>query len=69
MTTFEVPNPSFHRVSDFRYAGNYVSANYRIDDDAAASSSVVLVKSGNESAALTGALRVISRVRNRVARK
>lgn len=69
MTTFEIPSPAFHRVSDFRYAGNYVSANYRIDGDAGSSSAVVLVKSGNESAALTGALRVVSRVRNRVASK
>jgi len=69
MTTFEVPSPSFHRLSDFRYASNYVSATYRVDDDAAAGSAVVLVKSGNESAALTGALRIAARVRQRVARK
>lgn len=69
MTTFEVPNPAFHRVSDFRYAGNYVSATYEIDANAPAASAVVLVKSGNDSAALTGALRVVSRVRTHVARK
>jgi hypothetical protein len=69
MTTFEIPSPAFHRVSDFRYAGNYVSATYRVDGNADSSSAVVLVKSGNESAALTGALRVVSRVRNRVAHK
>ena len=69
MTTFEVPSPAFHRISDFRYAGNYVSATYRIDGDASGASAVILVKSGNESAALTGALRVVSRVRARVAHK
>jgi hypothetical protein len=69
MTTFEIPSPSFHRVSDFRYASNYVSATYRIDSDVAAGSAVVLVKSGNESAALTGALRVAAKTRLRVARK
>ena len=69
MTTFEVPNPSFHRVSDFHYASNYVTATYRIDANAAAASAVVLVKSGNESAALTGALRVTAKSRTRVARK
>lgn len=69
MTTFEIPNPSFHRTSDFHYASNYVSATYRIDNDADAGSAVVLVKSGNESAALTGALRVAARTRTRVARK
>jgi hypothetical protein len=69
MTTFDVPNPSFHRVSDFHYAGNYVSATYQIDGNATAASAVVLVKSGNDSAALTGALRVVTRERARVARK
>jgi len=69
MTTFDVTNPSFHRISDFRYAGNYVSATYEIDGNAQAASAVVLVKSGNDSAALTGALRVVTRERTRVARK
>jgi len=69
MTTFEVPSPAFHRISDFRYASNYVSATYRIDPNAAATSAVILVKSGNESAALTGALRVVAKSRMRVARK
>jgi len=69
MTTFEVPSPAFHRISDFRYASNYVSATYRIDPNAAAASAVILVKSGNESAALTGALRIVAKSRMRVARK
>jgi hypothetical protein len=69
MTTFEVPNPAFHRISDFHYASNYVSATYSIDANAAAASTVILVKSGNESAALAGALRIVPRSRMRVARK
>jgi hypothetical protein len=69
MTTFEIPNPSFHRISAFTYASNYVSATYSIDADIAPGSAVVLVKSGNESAALTGALRVAGRPRVRAARK
>jgi hypothetical protein len=69
MTTFEVPSPAFHRLSDFHYASNYVYATFRIDGDAAPGSAVVLVKSGNESAALTGALRVTGKTRLRVARK
>ncbi len=69
MTTFDVPSPSFHRLSAFYYASNYVYATYRIDGDATPGSAVVLVKSGNESAALTGALRVAARSRQRVAGK
>jgi hypothetical protein len=66
MTTFEIPNPSFRRVSDFRYAGNYVYATFSVAPDATPESAVVLVKNGNESAALTGALRITGRTRNRV---
>jgi len=69
MTTFEIPSPAFHRLTDFKYASNYVSATYRIDSNAEPGSAVVLVKSGNESAALTGGLRVASKSRVRVARR
>lgn len=58
MTTFEVPNPGFHRTSEFSYSGNYVSATFAIASDAPPGSFAVLVKSGNEMAALTGAVRV-----------
>ena len=58
MTTFEIPNAGFHRTSDFAYAGNYVSASFAIAADAPPGSFAVLVKSGNDMAALTGALRV-----------
>jgi len=58
MTTFEVLSPSIKRVSDFRYSSNYVFANYEIAADAPAGAAVIMVASGNQSAALTGALRV-----------
>jgi hypothetical protein len=58
MTEFEVLNPGFRRVSEFQYASNYVSAQFQIDPAATAGSAVVLVRSGNEVATLTGALRV-----------
>ena len=69
MTTFEVPNPGFHRVSDFKWAGNYVSATFQIDASTPAGSLVVMVKSGNESAALTGALRIEPTTRSRGVKK
>jgi hypothetical protein len=58
MTTFEVMNPAFRRTSDFIWASNYVQATYSIDGTAPASSAVVVVRSGRETAMLTGALRV-----------
>jgi hypothetical protein len=58
MTTFEVLSPAFHRTSDFIWASNYVQATYTIDDNAPATSAVLQVRSGRETAMLTGALRV-----------
>jgi hypothetical protein len=58
MTEFEVLNPAFRRVSDFAWSDNYVTAKYMIEPDASATSAVIVVKSGRETAALTGALRV-----------
>jgi hypothetical protein len=69
MTTFEIPSQSFRRVSDFSYAGNYVYAMFSLSSETPSSSVVVLVKSGNETAALTGALRVSGRPRTRVVRR
>lgn len=69
MTTFDVPNPGFHRISDFKWASNYVSATYQIDAATPAGSLVVMVKSGNETAALTGALRIEPSVRGRGVKK
>ncbi|MFL6247592.1 MAG: matrixin family metalloprotease [Thermoanaerobaculia bacterium] len=58
MTRFEVMNPAFKRTSDFTWASNYVQATYTIDSAAPASSAVLVVTSGRETAMLTGALRV-----------
>ena len=69
MTTFEVPNPGFRRTSNFSYAGNYVYASFAIASDAPPGSFAVLVKSGNEMAALTGALRIASQDRGRAIRR
>jgi hypothetical protein len=70
MTTFEVLNPSMKRVSDFRYGSNYVYATYQIAPDAGGlGSSTILVASGNENAALTGALRIDTSLRARAVKK
>jgi hypothetical protein len=68
-TTVDVPNPGFHRISDFKWAGNYVSATFKVDASTPSGSFVVMVKSGNESAALTGALRIESTMRGRGVKK
>lgn len=58
MTTFDIPNPALKRVSNFTYSGNYVYATYVVAADAAPQSLSVFVKNGNDSAALTGAVRI-----------
>lgn len=58
MTTFDVMNPAFRRTSDYTWSSNYVSASYTIDGAAPATSAVLVVKSGRDTAMLTGALRV-----------
>ena len=68
-TTFDIPNPGFHRISDFKWAGNYVSATFQVDPSTPAGSLVVMVKSGSESAALTGALRIEPATRSRSVKK
>ncbi|HEY2090529.1 MAG TPA: matrixin family metalloprotease [Thermoanaerobaculia bacterium] len=68
MTTFEILNPSVKRTSDFRYGSNYVYATFQIAPDAAAGSQSIMVTSGNENAALTGALRIDGLPRTRAAR-
>lgn len=69
MTTFEVLNPGFRRIGDFRYASNYAIATFEIAQDTAPGSAVILVRSGNETATLTGALRIEGTPRARVARR
>lgn len=69
MTEFEVLSPGFRRVSDFTWSDNYVSATFSIARDAPAASTIILVRSGRETAALTGALRVYRPARSRSVRK
>lgn len=58
MTQFEVLDPAFRRISDYSWGNNYAKATFVVEPDATAGSAVVLVHSGRETAALTGALRV-----------
>lgn len=58
MTTFEVLSPHFKRVSDFRYAANYVYANFEIAPETPGGSAVIMVRTANQAAMLTGALRI-----------
>ncbi|HKO56438.1 MAG TPA: matrixin family metalloprotease [Thermoanaerobaculia bacterium] len=58
MTTFEVMNPGVRRLGDFKYAGNYVYAMFSVNTNASSGPAVIVVKSGNETAMLTGALNV-----------
>jgi hypothetical protein len=59
MTSFEVTNPAFRRISDFGWTSNCVHATYEVAPDAKTSSAVVVVRSGRDTAMLTGALRVL----------
>ncbi|HUP62508.1 MAG TPA: matrixin family metalloprotease [Thermoanaerobaculia bacterium] len=73
MTEIEILSPGFRRVSEFRWAGNYVSATYVVAPDVEPGSAVILVRSGSDRAMLTGALRIstseaISGGRRRAAR-
>lgn len=69
MTQFEVLNPAFRRISDFSWSSNYVRATFVVQSDAAPVSAVVLVQSGRETAAITGAFRVHRDARGRAVRK
>jgi matrixin len=69
MTTFNVLNPGFRRMSDFHYAGNYVYATYNIAPDAPQGSVVILESNGNQEAALTGGLRVQTSGKTRAVRR
>jgi hypothetical protein len=69
MTEFEALNPSLRRISDFRWASNFVRAKYVVEPDAQPSSVVIVVRSGNDIATLTGAVRIHRPQRVRVVRK
>ena len=67
MTDFQVLNPAFRRVSDYTWSANYVTADFVVEADAPAASTVVLVRSGRDVATLTGALRVYRPAKGRAA--
>lgn len=69
MTEFEVLDPAFQRISEFSWWDSAVSAVFRIDPSASKASSIVLVRSGRETATLTGALRLRGAERVRAVRK
>jgi hypothetical protein len=58
MTEFEVLNPAFRRVSDFKWSANYITAKFVVEMDAVSTSGVILVRNGRDTATLTGAFRV-----------
>jgi hypothetical protein len=58
MTELEVLNPAFRRTSEFQWSANFVKATYLVDGSAPSGSAVILVRSGRETATLTGALRI-----------
>ncbi|HEX3584266.1 MAG TPA: matrixin family metalloprotease [Thermoanaerobaculia bacterium] len=68
MTTFEVLNPLVKRTSDFHYGANYVYATFQVAPGAVGGSSSIFVTSGNDTAALTGAVRIDGLPRTRAAR-
>ncbi|HXI14118.1 MAG TPA: matrixin family metalloprotease [Thermoanaerobaculia bacterium] len=58
LTEFEIPNPGFKRVSEFKYGSNYLWATFQVSATVAPGSFVLVAKNGNETAALTGAIRI-----------
>lgn len=59
MTQFEVLNPAFRRVGEFKWSSNYVCAQFTVDGAVTGGSATILVRnSETEVATLTGALRI-----------
>lgn len=58
MTQFEVLNAGVVRVSDFQYGANYTWADFKVAPQTPPGPLVIVAKSGNESATLTGGVRV-----------
>lgn len=54
LAEFSIESAQFERVSDFRFGANYMWATFRVSEDAVPGPVVVLVRSGNEAATLTG---------------
>jgi hypothetical protein len=68
MTSFEILNEGFTRVSEFHYGPNFVWAKYRVAPETPATSVVIRVSNGDETTALTGAIRVERPARRRPGR-
>ena len=69
MTELEILSPAFRRISDFEWWDGMVSATYAVDPGARPGSAVILVRSGEAEAALTGALRIQRPAKSRSVRR
>ena len=69
MTTFEVLGGSVTRVSEFQYGSNYLWATFQIAANIEPGALTVIVRNGDEAAALSGALRVAKPTRSHGARR
>ncbi|MHB9001748.1 MAG: hypothetical protein ACYC9N_19785, partial [Thermoanaerobaculia bacterium] len=58
VTTFDIPNTGFRRMSAFNYGNNYVWAEFEISAQAPPDSVVVVLRTGDEVGTLAGALAV-----------
>lgn len=58
MTDIEILSRGFTRISDFGYGPNYAWATYRIAPDTPAGSVVIVARNGDDTATLTGGIRV-----------
>ena len=54
LTDFTIESAQFERTGELRYGANYMWATYRVGNDAKPGPVVVLVRTGNEAATLTG---------------
>ena len=60
LTEFEILNDGFTRVSDIGYGPNYAWATYQIAPNTPSGSLVIVARNGDDTATLTGGLRVLS---------
>lgn len=60
LTEFEILNDGFTRTSDIGYGPNYAWATYRIAPNTPSGSLVIVARNGDDTATLTGGLRVIT---------
>lgn len=58
LTTFSIPSEKVRRVSEISYGSTHAWATFEIDSDLPSSVLSIIVRTGSETAALTGAVRV-----------